>query len=226
MKDFKNMPNLSCPYCENTIKLSRDTLSQYTIPLIEPHTIGRIRINYPDYIKITIIQCPCCGNHVIYAHGIGDELKEIHCVLKPLSLAKEYPDYIPKQILQDYYEAYAIVNLSPKASATLSRRCLQGMIHDFWNIKQKNLNQEITALKDKVALELWRAIDSIRQMGNIGAHMEKDVNIIIDIEPHEAKKLLKLIELLLEEWYIKRHTYNKIISEVIDISENKQERRG
>jgi hypothetical protein len=47
------------------------------------------------------------------------------------------PDYIPEQIKDDYYEACSILNLSPKASATLARRCLQGMIRDFWGITKK-----------------------------------------------------------------------------------------
>ena len=35
--------------------------------------------------------------------------------------------------------------------------------------------------------------------------MEKDVNEIIDIEPEEAKLLIKLIENLIQDWYIARH---------------------
>ncbi|MEI8253036.1 MAG: hypothetical protein WCG25_04765 [bacterium] len=45
--------------------------------------------------------------------------------LLPVSEAKVLPDYIPDPIKQDYYEACRIRDLSPKASATLSRRCLQ-----------------------------------------------------------------------------------------------------
>ncbi|MCB1884663.1 MAG: DUF4145 domain-containing protein [Geminicoccaceae bacterium] len=30
--------------------------------------------------------------------------------------------------------------MSPKASATLSRRCLQSMIRDFWTISKDTLN--------------------------------------------------------------------------------------
>ena len=52
--------------------------------------------------------------------------------LIPKSNAKPYPEYIPLSIRQDYEEACAIVNDSAKASATLSRRCLQGMIRNFW----------------------------------------------------------------------------------------------
>ena len=41
--------------------------------------------------------------------------------LIPSSRAQPFPDYIPKAILDDYNEACLIRDLSPKASATLSR---------------------------------------------------------------------------------------------------------
>lgn len=54
--------------------------------------------------------------------------------LCPESLAKPQPEYIPAPLREDYYEACLIRDKSPKASATLARRCLQGMIRDFCGI--------------------------------------------------------------------------------------------
>jgi len=125
--------------------------------------------------------------------------------LKPKSGARPFPAYIPKPILDDYNEACLIANDSPKASATLSRRCLQGMIRDFWGIKDKTLALEITALQGKVDSTTWDAIDAVRSVGNIGAHMEKDINLIVDVEPEEAQQLIGLIEFLLKDWYVGRH---------------------
>lgn len=145
--------------------------------------------------------------------------------LVPRVTMRHYPDYIPEQIRRDYEEANLILERSPKAAATLLRRCLQGMIHDFWEIHEKNLNAEISRLKDKVTASQWNAIDGLRKIGNIGAHMEKDVSLIIDIEPDEAKKLLRLIEMLLEKWYITRHEEEALLSEIVGIAENKEEQR-
>lgn len=138
---------------------------------------------------------------------------------------KHYPDYIPEQIRHDYEEANMILEASPKAAATLLRRCLQGMIHDFHNIHEKNLNAEITALKGKITPELWKAIDGLRKIGNIGAHMEHDVNLIIDIDADEAKKLLKLIELLFDKWYIARHDEEALFNDIVGISDDKADKR-
>jgi hypothetical protein len=124
--------------------------------------------------------------------------------LRPQSSARPFPAYIPAAILEDYAEACAIRDLSPKASATLSRRCMQGMIRNFWGVKEKNLFEEINAIAGKVDPAIFEAIDAVRKIGNIGAHMEKDINLVIDVEPDEAQMLIQLIEVLLEEWYIAR----------------------
>jgi hypothetical protein len=86
--------------------------------------------------------------------------------LVPAARTKILPDYVPAPIVADYKEACLIADLSPKASATLSRR--------FWGINKPKLVQEIDAIKDKVDDLAWNAIDGLRKMGNIGAHMEKD----------------------------------------------------
>lgn len=146
-------------------------------------------------------------------------------MIRPQSLARKFPEYIPLSIRNDYEEAYAIVNLSPKASATLSRRCLQGMIRDFFQISKSNLYEEIDAIKDKISTEQWDVLNGIRRIGNIGAHMEKDINLIVDIEPDEAKKLIKLIELLIQQWYIERHNQQRLYADIIDIDQAKQQER-
>ena len=138
---------------------------------------------------------------------------------------KQFPSYIPKAIRQDYEEACAIVTLSPKASATLSRRCLQGMIRDFWGITKPTLNKEIDELQDKIPADLWSSIDALRQLGNIGAHMEKDTNVIVDIDPDEANSLIQLIELLMKEWYINREERKKLFSNIITTNQTKQSER-
>ena len=145
--------------------------------------------------------------------------------ISPQHVHKTYPDYIPKQIRDDYIEAADIIELSPKAAATLFRRCLQGMIHDFWDIKDKNLYAEISQLKNKVSASMWNGRDGVRKIGNIGAHMETDVNLIIDIDVSEAKKLKKLIELLFDKWYITRHDEEELYNDITDTSNKKQAER-
>ncbi|WP_372445280.1 hypothetical protein [Clostridium estertheticum] len=39
----------------------------------------------------------------------------------------------------------------------------------------------------------WEAIDAVRTIGNIGAHMEKDINQIVDVESSEAALLIETL---------------------------------
>lgn len=128
----------------------------------------------------------------------------------PQGMAKPQPDFIPKPIREDYKEACLIRELSPKASATLIRRCLQGMIRHFAGISKATLYAEIQSLRASVdggtadraiSTESVDAIDSVRGIGNIGAHMEKDINQILEVDPGEAQALIDLVEMLFDEWY-------------------------
>lgn len=99
------------------------------------------------------------------------------------------------------------------------------MIRDFWGIEKKNLYEEISALKNQIPADLWASMDALRQLGNIGAHMEKDTNVIVDIDPNEANSLIQLIELLMNEWYIEREKRKELFSSIITTNQTKQSER-
>lgn len=219
------MAGFQCPFCSAIMAVTPDT-----------QTIRRPSFSFSDEspllkgfsdscLDISFYQCPHCKEYTILAKGIGSAVKDVNTAIRPQSQARKYPDYIPLAIRSDYEEASAILYLSPKASATLSRRCLQGMIRDFFQISKGNLFEEINAIKDKIPAEQWAVLDDVRRIGNIGAHMEKDINLIVDIEPDEAQKLIKLIELLLQQWYIERHNQQELFADIIGIDQAKQQER-
>lgn len=219
------MSVFKCPYCG--IPLST-TNNLHTSNIMDGIYFNDrdIKNSHPShFLHIEEYFCPECSNRTVIVNGYGEQYDKIHTTLLPDSLAKQYPDYIPQPIRQDYEEAYKILHLSPKASATLSRRCLQGMIHDFWNIKGRNLNCEISSLKDKISPLEWKVLDSHRKLGNIGAHMEKDINTIVDIDEHEAENLLKLIEYLLKNWYIKDYETKQLFTDITEIAKIKETQR-
>jgi hypothetical protein len=96
------------------------------------------------------------------------------------------------------------------------------MIRDFWGISRSRLIDEIKALEDKVDPSTWAAIDAVRSIGNIGAHMEKDINVIVDVEPEEAQVLIDLIELLIKDWYIAKHDREERMRAVVDLAAAKK----
>lgn len=208
-----------CPYCGKTQSYSNANMLKSYAPT---SCCGREK----DHMDVIIYHIRCsnldCQKYIITGHFI---ISNKQFDILPRCFHKTYPNYIPKQIRDDYIEAADIIELSPKAAATLFRRCLQGMIHDFWDIHEKTLNAEITELQDRIPPSMWKALDGIRKIGNIGAHMEQDVNLIVDIDISEAKKLQKLIELLFDKWYIARHDEEELLNDISDISDKKQAER-
>lgn len=213
------MASFTCQFCHHDMAVTSDTYHHWTSCYYrhdDTHPYD------PDAIRIHFYKCPHCEKRSIYVEGIGNDVKSIIKWILPSSLAKQFPDYVPVAIRNDYEEAYSILDLSPKASATLSRRCIQGMIRDYWGITKGTLGQEIDALKNQIDPFLWQTIDAVRKIGNIGAHMEKDINTIVDIDPGEAEKLVRLIEILIKEWYINSHERQKLFADIISINEDKQ----
>lgn len=210
--------SFTCPFCNKEIAKSHDTYKE--------HWITRDRIGMsstppsPGQLCISYYTCPSCKEISIIINVDSDP--SIGTVnIRPRSFAKQFPEYVPEAVRNDYEEACAIVSLSPKASATLSRRCLQGMIRDFWKITGKNrLVDEIDALQNKVPAAQWKILNSIRRLGNIGAHPEADVNLIIDIEPEDAQKLISVIELLIRQWYIERYEQEQLYKDVLKLDQD------
>lgn len=210
--------NFTCPYCNHITTITAP--NKYST--WSKVGVDKSLLDYDDKeigVGYLVIACPNkdCKQISLTAHLTGvtysngyarqiskEEIDQTWQLL-PQSNAKPQPNYIPQQVIQDYTEACKIKQLSPKASATLARRCLQGMIRDFHGIKKGTLNEEITALKGVIPNTEWDAIDALRSIGNIGAHMEKDVNLIVDISEGEADKLIAFIEYLFKQWYVKRH---------------------
>ena len=95
------------------------------------------------------------------------------------------------------------------------------MIRNFWGIVEKRLFDEIAALEEKVDAATWSAIDAVRSVGNIGAHMEKDIDVIVDVEPNEAQLLIGLIELLVKDWYIARYDRQERLKAIVNMKEAK-----
>ena len=225
------MPEYSwtCPICNRPVTITNQSINEGATKLRLDNKDGRrIAIS-----KFTVCPNPECRKFTLelelwhatlseFSNDLNKSKLLKKWTLIPESKSQAFPDYIPKAILDDYNEACLISELSPKASATLSRRCLQGMIRDFWGVKGKNLQVEIESIEGKVEPLTWQAIDAVRSVGNIGAHMEKDINLIIDVEPKEAELLMGLIEILLKDWYIARKQKELHLTSVSELAKDKE----
>ena len=224
MSDF----NWTCPHCERAVTISEGRWSSDNHTLYIENAIGRRTLNSlfivcpnPECRQFTLTvslyesQSSPQGND-----RLGKRLQEWPLI--PPSASKHFPDYVPQAVREDYGEACLIRDLSPKASATLSRRCLQGILRDFWKVKPGRLVDEIEEVKNRIDPMTWDAIEAVRKLGNIGAHMEKDINLIVDVDPEEAGLLIGLIETLLKEWYVAREERKVRMDAVIAAAASKK----
>ncbi len=216
------MIDFHCPHCQKYFTNAPHTYKTHYFDFNNQSSISQHFLTSNNAYSVHIYKCPHCNKETVLIKGFSENNSHINVPVSPVSLAIRFPDYVPKAIREDYEESYAILHLSPKASATLSRRCLQGIIRDFWNINDKNLAKQINALENTIDTKLWQAMDGLRKIGNIGAHMEKDVNTIIPVESYEAEQLVKLIEVLIKTTYVERHDREQLCNEIIEISEEKQ----
>lgn len=219
--------NWDCPHCNRAVTITQERESKGRHQLVIANAFG------PKVLLSKFVVCPNpeCEKFTLTASInnlndggstwlTGSLIKEWR--LYPEGLAKPFPDYIPEVIRADYNEACLIVNDSPKASATLARRCLQGIIRDFWKVSPGRLVDEIDQIKEKTDSVTWKAIDAVRKIGNIGAHMEKDINVIVDVDPNEAELLISLVETLLTEWYVGTYEREQRMRAVVDAAASKK----
>ena len=219
------MPSLvewRCGVCNRSTTLSTERFFVNSADLVIDGVEGAL------YLRIHCIPCrhPRCTGVLLEAvwyecladHKRGREIQRWRLV--PHGRMMALPDFVPTSIANDYEQAVSIVEMSPGAAATLARRCLQSMIRDFWGIQKKRLVDEIAALKGNIDPLTWHAIDALRKVGNIGAHLE-DVNAPIELEADEARELIRLLELLVEDWYIARESRRECLSGIVRLAKAK-----
>lgn len=150
-------------------------------------------------------QCPQCFRPMISVQKYFGVRVHSTIEVYPIGQRRLCPTEVPEDIAADFVEASQVVELSPKASAALSRRCLQNLLANAGVSKQKDLSKAIDdALKQALPTELAHNLDSIRAVGNFAAHPGKSINSgeIIDVEEHEAEWTLDVLEQLFDHYYV------------------------
>jgi hypothetical protein len=159
-----------------------------------------------------IRRCPACKKFVIMLDEKYHRLTSgnyMHqriwrCYPKTTSRTPIGPE-IPEVIAKDYEEACNTLPVSPKASAALSRRCLQHVLREKAGVKTKDLANEIQEVLDsgKLPSHLAESLDAIRNIGNFAAHPIKSTSSgeVIDVEPGEAEWNLDVLEALFDFYF-------------------------
>jgi Domain of unknown function (DUF4145) len=150
-------------------------------------------------------KCPACGR-LLVAYNRGAAWNH-YVFLFPRSVSREplHPS-VPPGPAADYVEACGVLDISPKASAALSRRIMQHVLRECAKVKAPNLDQEIQKVLDAhmVPGHIAESLDAVRTVGNFAAHPIKSTSSgeIVDVEPHEAEWNLDTVEALFDFFYV------------------------
>jgi Domain of unknown function (DUF4145) len=167
--------------------------------------------------------CLTCGRQIImlvepeinFPAGLGStapavvappEPKTTMRLVYPKAVARQpVPATVPAPIADDYNEACLVLPDSAKASAALSRRCLQSLLVAKAGAKKKDLFDQIQEVLDASLLpsDLAEDLDTVRVIGAFGAHPIKGTRTgeIVPVEPGEAEWNLDVVEDLFDFFY-------------------------
>ncbi|MGF6757285.1 hypothetical protein P3T16_004696 [Paraburkholderia sp. GAS42] len=157
--------------------------------------------------SVSYMSCPACDEPIIYLTGDSAPKSTVgNFMAYPSTTGRApAPTEVPKHMAEDYHEACAVLKPSPKASAALSRRCLQAILREN-GFAQKDLAPAIQAALDSKQLPgaIADNLDAIRNIGNFAAHPMKDTSTgqILPVAPHEADWNLDVIEELFDFYYV------------------------
>ncbi|MBB4953350.1 phage FluMu protein Com [Agrobacterium vitis] len=183
---------MKCPHCGINFHDNWEKRNMY-------RDDAQTRWNYSTAI------CPSCKKVTVAIMpdtGPGRMVEPISASHGPIS------QHVPNDIASDYVEACNVLPISPKASAALSRRCLQQILNAF-GYKAKDLAKQVDALlnetdsKKALPLGLYDTVDAVRNFGNFSAHPinEQTTLQIVEVEPEEAEWCLEIIEEMFEHFY-------------------------
>lgn len=198
LKSSQRSTSFQCPYCRVVVFLE----------ILSIHVDVYSNIAYYCHKA----ECPNCNQLLLFLTGEDAfrATREPGILIWPNGKDTARPP-VPLEvsdpaIAQDYKEACEVLPISPKASAALSRRCLQHILREKLQTKPANLDKEIQQVIDNklVPTYLVESLDAVRTNGNFATHPIKSTSTgeIVDVELDEAEWNLDAIEGLFDFVYV------------------------
>ena len=153
--------------------------------------------------SLNYVQCPVCWGMTLILMQVEKHLEVVYprtTNRPPLS------EHVPEQYREDYREAALVLADSPKASAALSRRCLQAVLRNEAGVGPSDLYSEIEATIENGGLpaHIVKPLHTLREFGNAAAHPTKNANTgeIVPIDPIEAEWCLEVLDFLFDFYFV------------------------
>lgn len=212
---------MKCPHC--TVAVA-EAFTQIPLELKDKEGHNEIRL----------MTCPECNNFIVYLdavwydpnvlnYAIDEDTLEVPDpsivtatqLIYPKSITrKPCPPEVPDDIASDYRQACRVLDVSPQASAALSRRCLEHIISQHFGEDVKHLGTAIGKFikLDQLSSLTSTYLDSIKTIGNFSVHVKKSTHTgeILEVEEGEAEWCLEVLELMFDDLYVRPERVRKI----------------
>ena len=213
---------MRCPHCLVNFHVSDRTT--YNFHLLNDNHIHLLLIgNDADcYWWLERTTCPACGKFILNLVSswsaskssdqaqslIPSDVEHVTAIRPRGTNRPPVPVEVSEEFAEDYREACLVIADSPKASAALSRRCLQHILREKASVKNpNNLSEAIQEVVDDPAVpsDISETLDMVRNIGNFSAHPNKSINTgeIVAVEPQEAEWCLDTIEVLFDFYFVR-----------------------
>lgn len=203
---------MKCPHCRESY-----------FEIFKHAPVGRDP--YGDW-NFTYDTCPSCKKFIfVLEQRTPTGLLQRKVLVWPKgSMRPSCPKEVPDKFASDYSEACIVLPDSAKASAALSRRCLQNLLREVAKVKPADLFNEIQELLGRGTLpgHIVEGLDAVRNIGNFAAHPIKSQHTgeVMDVEPGEAEWNLDVLESLFDFYFVqpaqlqaKKDALNKKLAE-------------
>jgi hypothetical protein len=178
------------------------------LPAFEPKTEMLISDRLGEVAFIDYFNCPFCEEFIALMTYRPRDSRPTKRMILPIDRGRRaLPQDIPEHIVDEYRQACAVLEISPPASAAMSRRCLQSLLVAV-GAKERWLDKAIDEIigGGELTKILAEELDAVREIGNFGAHPMKSeaTGLILDVDPGEAEWNLEVLEHLFDFYYVDR----------------------
>jgi hypothetical protein len=183
--------SMPCPYCATHAHFGRHQTLSYLAPT--------------GTWTLKLFACASCRKPVILLSiARTDEgsfrTREVRLIEPATTFRPPPSEHVPETWRKDYVEASVIQAMSPKSSAALLRRILDGMLRE--KTSPATVHAMIEALKGVLPDYVWSGLHDLREFGNLSAHPTwNNVGQIVDVEPNEVEMCFEVIDEMFEHWY-------------------------
>lgn len=174
-------------------------------------------------VEITWMVCanPKCHDLVIRMHETRPTLmlKEVHSgghvggfeqqtttsLVRPRFAIRPLDQLVPESYRRDYLEAAAILDLSPRMSAVLSRKIVGDLLAEYAGQRQRRITQQIDAFNaDKsYPRSIRENLHHLREIADFGAHTQRDErDEIVEATREEAEWTLDVVDRLIDHFIV------------------------